>query len=171
MAAVVGIPREIKEHEGRVAIAPAGVHVLSQAGQQVLIESGAGKGSGIANEEFSQAGAEIVEREEVFSRSDIIVKVKEPLEEEFDLLRAGQIVFTFFHFAASRQLLEAMLQREITCVAYETIRDRSGNLPILTPMSEVAGRMASSKDPGISRAPPAAAGFSSPVCPVWNRQK
>ncbi|MEC9351946.1 MAG: alanine dehydrogenase, partial [Planctomycetota bacterium] len=142
MASVVGIPREIKEHEGRVAIAPAGVHVLSQAGQQVLIESGAGKGSGIANEEFSQAGAEIVEREEVFSRSDIIVKVKEPLEEEFELLRAGQIVFTFFHFAASRPLTEAMLQREITCIAYETIRDRSGNLPILTPMSEVAGRMA-----------------------------
>ena len=125
-----------------MAIAPAGVHVLCQAGQQVLIESGAGKGSGIANEEFSQAGAEIVEREEVFSRSDIIVKVKEPLEEEYELLRAGQIVFTFFHFAASRSLLEAMLEREITCVAYETIRDRSGNLPILTPMSEVAGRMA-----------------------------
>ncbi len=142
MASVVGIPREIKEHEGRVAIAPAGVHVLCQGGQQVLIESGAGLGSGIANEEFSQAGAEIVEREEVFSRSDIIVKVKEPLQEEYDLLRAGQIVFTFFHFAASRPLLEAMLQREITCVAYETIRDRSGHLPILTPMSEVAGRMA-----------------------------
>ena len=142
MASLVGIPREIKEQEGRVAIAPAGVHVLCQAGQQVLIESGAGKGSGIANEEFREAGAEIVEREEVFSRSDIIVKVKEPLEEEYDLLRAGQIVFTFFHFAASRPLLEAMLEREITCVAYETIRDRSGNLPILTPMSEVAGRMA-----------------------------
>ena len=142
MATVVGIPREIKEDEGRVAIAPAGVHVLAQAGQQVLIESGAGLGSGITDEEFSEAGAEVVAREEVFSRGEIIVKVKEPLMEEYDLLRPGQIVFTFFHFAASRELLDAMLEREVTCVAYETIRDRAGYLPILTPMSEVAGRMA-----------------------------
>ena len=142
MPSVVGIPREIKEDEGRIAIAPAGVHVLDQAGQQVLIESGAGLGSGITDEEFNEAGAEIVSREEVFSRGEIIVKVKEPLEEEYDLLAPGQIVFTFFHFAASRELLDAMLEREITCIAYETIRDRAGHLPILTPMSEVAGRMA-----------------------------
>ena len=103
MATIVGIPREIKEDEGRVAIAPAGVHVLAQAGQQVLIESGAGLGSGITDEEFSEAGAEMVAREEVFSRGEIIVKVKEPLLEEYDLLRPGQIVFTFFHFAASRE--------------------------------------------------------------------
>ena len=99
-------------------------------------------GSGITDEEFNEAGAEIVSREEVFSRGEIIVKVKEPLEEEYDLLAPGQIVFTFFHFAASRELLDAMLEREITCIAYETIRDRAGHLPILTPMSEVAGRMA-----------------------------
>ena len=142
MATIVGIPREIKEDEGRVAIAPAGVHVLAQAGQQVLIESGAGLGSGITDEEFSEAGAEMVAREEVFSRGEIIVKVKEPLMEEYDLLRPGQIVFTFFHFAASRELLDAMLEREVTCVAYETICDQAGHLPILTPMSEVAGRMA-----------------------------
>ena len=121
MATIVGIPREIKEDEGRVAIAPAGVHVLAQAGQQVLIESGAGLGSGITDEEFSEAGAEMVAREEVFSRSEIIVKVKEPLLEEYDLLRPGQIVFTFYHFAASRELLDALLEREVTCVAYETI--------------------------------------------------
>ena len=142
MPSVVGIPREIKEDEGRIAIAPAGVHVLDQAGQQVLIESGAGLGSGITDEEFNEAGAEIVSREEVFSRGEIIVKVKEPLKEAYDLLASGQIVFTIFHFAASRELLDAMLEREITCIAYETIRDRAGHLPILTPMSEVAGRMA-----------------------------
>ena len=143
MSAVIAIPREIKEDEDRVAIAPAGVHVLAQAGHRVLVEAGAGLGSGIADQEFAAAGAEIVaSAEEVFAAGDIIAKVKEPLASEYPLVRAGQVLFTFFHFAASRELTREMLATGASCIAYETIRDREGRLPILTPMSEVAGRMA-----------------------------
>ena len=143
MRSTVGIPKEIKEDEGRVAIAPFGVHVLREAGHRVLVERDAGVSSGIPDDEFEQAGAEIVgTASEVFAASDMIVKVKEPLSREYALVRRGQLIFTFFHFAASRELTEAMLQSGATCVAYETIKDGRGHLPILTPMSEVAGRMA-----------------------------
>ena len=143
MSSTVGIPREIKEDEERVAIAPAGVHVLRADGHRVLIEKAAGVGSGIPDAEFAQAGAEILDsRDDVFAMSDIVVKVKEPHEEEYGLIRPDQILFTFFHFAASRELTEAMIASGATCVAYETIKDGRGRLPILTPMSEVAGRMA-----------------------------
>ena len=143
MVSIVGIPREIKEDEGRVALAPAGAHQLRQSGHRVLLQSGAGATSGIADDEFASAGADIVESaEEIYAQSDIIVKVKEPLSSEYALVRPGQILFTFFHFAASRELTEAMLRSGASCIAYETIRDRGGGLPILTPMSEVAGRMA-----------------------------
>ena len=142
MPATVGIPSEIKPDEDRVAIAPSGVHFLSERGHKVLVQRGAGNGSGLADEEFAAAGAEIVPTAaEVFERSSIVTKVKEPLPEEYSLIRSGQVLFTYFHFAASRELTEAMIASGATCLAYETIRDSAGGLPLLTPMSEVAGRM------------------------------
>lgn len=143
MPSTVGIPREIKQDEYRVAIAPSGVHALCADGQKVLLEAGAGLGSGITDAELRHAGAEIVgSPAELYARSDIVVKVKEPLPPEYPLIRQGQVLFTFFHFAASRGLTEAMVASGATCIAYETLRDRQGKLPLLTPMSEVAGRMA-----------------------------
>ncbi len=140
---VIGVPREIKEDEGRVGMSPAGVYSLSELGCQILVERGAGNGSGIDDEEFLASGAELVDSaDDVYANSDLIVKVKEPLKEEYSKIREGQIVFTFFHFAADRGLLDAMVDSGASCVAYETIEDRQGRLPLLTPMSEVAGRMA-----------------------------
>lgn len=139
---IVGTPKEIKTHENRVAIVPAGVLELTSAGHTVLIEKSAGVGCGISDEEFASAGAQIVETAaEVWKRSDMIVKVKEPLPAEYKLCRAGQCVFTYFHFAASRELLDAMVASGADCLAYETL-EVGGKLPLLTPMSEVAGRMA-----------------------------
>ncbi len=142
MSYVIGVPKEIKADEYRVAMIPVGVEELTRAGHRVLIQSGAGQGSGISDEQYQAYGAQIVAgAAEVWGRSDLIVKVKEPLPQEWPLLRAGQIVFTYFHFAADRRLTDAVLRSGITAIAYETIRDRNGNLPLLTPMSEVAGRM------------------------------
>ncbi|MBI3817859.1 MAG: alanine dehydrogenase [Planctomycetes bacterium] len=139
---IVGTPKEIKTHENRVALVPAGVLELSSAGHTVLIEKGAGTGSGISDEEFVKAGASIAATaEEVWKRADLIVKVKEPLPAEYKLCRSEQCVFTYFHFAASRELLDAMLSSGADCLAYETL-EVDGKLPLLTPMSEVAGRMA-----------------------------
>ncbi|HZN58194.1 MAG TPA: alanine dehydrogenase [Planctomycetota bacterium] len=142
MPSIVGVPKEIKQDEDRVAIAPSGVHTLVEGGHTVLIEKGAGAGSGITDGEFRHAGAEIVDGpSEIYESAQVVAKVKEPLVEEYPRIRAGQIIFTFFHFAASRELTEAMIQSGATCVAYETLRDAQGKLPLLTPMSEVAGRM------------------------------
>src|SRR5262249_50547118 len=139
---IVGIPKEIKRDEYRVAILPVGVEELSRAGHQVLVETGAGLGSGIPDEMYVAHGAELIATsQELFARADMIVKVKEPLPAEWPLLRRGQIVFTYFHFAADRALTEAVLKSGCTAVAYETLRDERGQLPLLTPMSEVAGRM------------------------------
>ena len=139
---IVGVPCEIKEDEYRVALLPVGVEELNRVGHQVLVESGAGIGSGIADHEYLQHGAEMVSTAaEVFARADMIVKVKEPLQAEWPLLRRGQLVFTYFHFAASRALTEAVIASGCTAIAYETLADDSGKLPLLTPMSEVAGRM------------------------------
>ncbi|MFN0206124.1 MAG: alanine dehydrogenase [Planctomycetota bacterium] len=139
---IVGTPKEIKTHENRIALVPAGVLELTQVGHQVLIEKGAGIGSGIEDSEYTKAGATIVATaEEVWKKSDLIVKVKEPLAPEYKLCRNGQTVFTYFHFAASRELLDAMVASGSTCLAYETL-EIDGKLPLLTPMSEVAGRMA-----------------------------
>jgi alanine dehydrogenase len=139
---LIGVPREIKRDEYRVAMLPVGVEELVGAGHTVLIEAGAGLGSGIADHEYLHEGAEIVaSAREIYARADLIVKVKEPLQEEYPLIRAGQALFTYFHFAASRELTEAMLDSGATCLAYETLRDAQGRLPLLTPMSEVAGRM------------------------------
>src|SRR5262245_36455430 len=139
---VVGVPNEIKAHESRVAMTPVGVEELTRAGHKVLIQAGAGQGSGISDDQYRTCGAEIVpDAEAVWRGADLIVKVKEPLPVEWPLMRAGQVVFTFFHFAADENLTRAVLSSGITAVAYETIRDPKGALPLLTPMSEVAGRM------------------------------
>src|SRR5262245_14322138 len=139
---LIGVPREIKRDEYRVAMLPVGVEELTRAGHQVLIESNAGVRSGIPDVEYAAEGAQIVATPaEIFSRADLIVKVKEPLPAEYPLIRSGQAIFTYFHFAADQTLTEAMLKSSATCLAYETLRDAQGRLPLLTPMSEVAGRM------------------------------
>jgi alanine dehydrogenase len=139
---VVGVPNEIKTHESRVALIPVGVEELTRAGHKVLVQAGAGLGSGLSDEQYAAHGAEIVSSAaDVWSQADLIVKVKEPLSVEWPLMRPGQIVFTYFHFAADEALTRAVMQSGATAVAYETIRDAKGNLPLLTPMSEVAGRM------------------------------
>ena len=139
---IVGVPKEIKADEYRVAILPVGVEELSKAGHRVLVESAAGTGSGISDAQYAAAGAEIVQSpSEIFSHANLVIKVKEPLPQEWPLLRRGQTVFTYFHFAADEPLTRAVIKSGITAVAYETIRDPRGGHPLLTPMSEVAGRM------------------------------
>ena len=139
---IVGVPKEIKSDEYRVAMVPAGVEELTRAGHRVLIQTGAGSGSGISDEMYSANGAEIVAAEaDVWSRAEMVVKVKEPLPVEWPLMRAGQAVFTYFHFAADEKLTRAVMKSGINAIAYETIKDTRGTLPLLTPMSEVAGRM------------------------------
>jgi len=139
---IVGVPKEIKRDEYRVALLPVGVEELTRAGHTVLVEMGSGLGSGIPDERYAEHGAELVAApEEVFGNAEMVIKVKEPLQAEWSLLRRGQIVFTYFHFAADRRLTEAVLASGATAVAYETLRDDQGRLPLLTPMSEVAGRM------------------------------
>ncbi len=140
---IIGVPREVKDNEFRVGAVPGGVEEMVSEGHSVLVEAGAGKGSGIADSEFKDAGATIVRNHrELFRRSRMVLKVKEPQPSEYGLLRKGQVVFGYFHFAASRKLTWAMRKAGITAVAYETIRRPSGAHPLLTPMSEVAGKMA-----------------------------
>ena len=139
---VVGVPSEIKSDEYRVAMLPVGVEELTRRGHRVLVQSGAGVGSGIDDPQYQDHGAEIVpDAESVFSQADLIVKVKEPLSSEWSMIRPGQVIFTYFHFAANEELTKAMLSSRATAVAYETLRGRKGDLPLLTPISEVAGRM------------------------------
>jgi alanine dehydrogenase len=139
---VVAVPREVKSDEYRVAMLPVGAEELTKAGHRVLIEKGAGVGSGIFDEQYAEAGAELVdEPADLWGAADLIVKVKEPQEHEWPLMRPGQTVFTYFHFAADEELTRNVLATGITAVAYETLRGPNGNLPLLTPMSEVAGRM------------------------------
>src|ERR1043166_5044513 len=138
---VIGVPKETKEQEQRVALLPSSTNELTKHGHSVLVETNAGLGSGYSDQDYVKAGAKIVEQaKEVFAGSDMIVKVKEPLKAEFPLLRRGQILFTYLHLAASKPLTEALLKSGVTGVAYETIQ--VGNrLPLLEPMSEIAGRM------------------------------
>lgn len=139
---IVGIPKEIKSDEYRVSMLPVGVEELTRRGHRVVMEPGAGLGSGLPDHDYLRAGAEMVATaEEVFAQADMIVKVKEPQPAEWELIRPGQVVFTYFHFAADRQLTEAMIASGASAVAYETLSDAKGQLPLLTPMSEVAGRM------------------------------
>ena len=139
---VIGVPREIKVFENRVAVTPAGVETLSRAGHSIIIEKNAGVGSGISDEAYIKAGAEIVDTNlEVFKRAEMILKVKEPLPPEYPLFQEGQVVFTYFHLAPVPDLTEAMLKAKIVGIAYETVQLDDGTLPLLVPMSEVAGRM------------------------------
>ncbi len=140
---IIGIPKEIKTHEYRVSVVPGGVEELVRRRHTVWVETQAGVGSGLQDTEYEQAGAKIAEsREQVYGEADLIVKVKEPLAEEWALMRAGQVLFTYFHLAADRKLTEGVLSTQCVGIAYETITDRNDRLPLLTPMSEVAGRMA-----------------------------
>lgn len=140
---LIGVPREIKSNEDRVAVTPAGVQALNAAGHNVLIEAGAGLGSGITDEAYVSAGAELVATPaEIFQRAEMIMKVKEPLPQEYPLLREDQILFTYLHLASEPALTAALIEKKVIGIAYETIQLDSGVLPLLTPMSEVAGKMA-----------------------------
>jgi len=139
----VGIPRELKNHEYRVAITPAGVHELVRSGHEVFVQSGAGAGSLLPDDDFSAAGATILpDADEVWQTGELILKVKEPVPEEYHRLRKGQVLFTYLHLAPSRECTDALLDSGITAIAYETVQLADGSLPLLAPMSEVAGRMA-----------------------------
>ncbi|HYX82792.1 MAG TPA: alanine dehydrogenase, partial [Gemmatimonadales bacterium] len=140
---IVGVPKEIKTAEHRVALVPAGAESLASDGHTVLIEAGAGVGSGFNDEAYRSAGAQIApQADAVWSKAEMIMKVKEPIEPEWPKLRRGQVVFTYFHFAASEQLTRAVIQSGCVAIAYETVELPNKELPLLTPMSEVAGRMA-----------------------------
>ncbi|MBD5200918.1 MAG: alanine dehydrogenase [Bacteroidales bacterium] len=139
---IIGIPKEIKNNENRVGCTPAGVKELVKAGHEVYVQATAGLGSGFSDEEYVKAGASILPTiEDTYAKAEMIIKVKEPIEPEYALVRKGQVLFTYFHFACDRALLDAMLKSGAICIAYETVRGRDGRLPLLIPMSEVAGRM------------------------------
>jgi len=139
----IGIPKEIKDNEYRVGMIPAGVHALVQGQHEVFVEAGAGLGSGIADAQYEEAGAKLVpDAAAVYGQADMVIKVKEPVEPEYGLLRPGQVLFTYLHLAPLPVLTDVLLERQVTGIAYETIVDAEGRLPLLTPMSEVAGRMA-----------------------------
>jgi alanine dehydrogenase len=139
---VVGVPKEIKDMEGRVSMQPEGVAELVHHGHEVFVQAGAGEGAGFSDEEYDEAGARLVDGpNEVFESSDLIVKVKEPVPEEYDRFREGQQLFTYLHLAADKGLTEFLMERKINSIAYETVEASDGSLPLLTPMSEVAGRM------------------------------
>ena len=139
---IIGVPKEIKDQEFRVGLTPGGVRALVKDGHRVLVEAGAGSGSELEDDAYSAAGADVLaDKAVLFERADLIIKVKEPLESEYPLLRKGQALFTFLHFAANRKLTEALLERQVFALAYETVERPDRSLPILQPMSEVAGRL------------------------------
>jgi alanine dehydrogenase len=140
---IIACPKEIKTLENRVGLTPVGTKVLTDLGHSVYVERDAGVGAGFSNAMYIEAGAEILDTpKEIYLKGNLIVKVKEPLEPEYELIREGQIIFTYFHFASSKPLIEAMLAAKATCIAYETIEDKNGALPLLVPMSQIAGRLA-----------------------------
>ncbi|MDP9364775.1 MAG: alanine dehydrogenase [Chloroflexota bacterium] len=139
---IVGVPKEVKDSENRVAVTPGGAGEYVARGHRVVVERGAGIGSGFRDDEYARAGAELVDRAPaVFAQAEMVTKVKEPVPEEYDLLRPGQILFTYLHLAADEALTRALLRNQVRAVAYETVQLDNGILPLLTPMSEVAGRM------------------------------
>ena len=140
---IIGVPKEIKDNENRVALTPAGAKELKKSGHQVFVQSTAGEGSGFSDQIYKDAGADILKTiEEVYQSAEMIMKVKEPIEPEYPLIRENQLVFTYFHFASSETLTHAMIDSKSICLAYETVESSDGTLPLLVPMSEVAGRMA-----------------------------
>ncbi|NCP06687.1 MAG: alanine dehydrogenase [Flavobacteriales bacterium] len=139
----IGVPKEIKNNESRVGMTPAGVYELVKNNHTVFVQKEAGFGSGFFDNDYEEAGAVILNTiQEVYAQSDMIVKVKEPIEEEYALIKPNQVLFTYFHFASSETLTKAMIKSKAVCIAYETVEDADGTLPLLVPMSEVAGRMA-----------------------------
>lgn len=139
---IIGIPKEIKNNESRVGATPAGVKEMVRHGHSVQVQHTAGKGSGFSDEQYVEAGAQILPSiEDVYASSEMIVKVKEPIAQEYPMVKEGQLLFTYFHFASDLALTEAMINARGVCIAYETVTDKHGTLPLLTPMSEVAGRM------------------------------
>jgi alanine dehydrogenase len=140
---IVGVPKEIKNNENRVALTPAGTLELTRRGHKVLIQKTAGISSGFTDDQYKKSGAKILPKiEDVYKKAEMIMKVKEPIKEEYALARPGQLLFTYFHFASSRPLTNAMIKSKSICLAYETVTNKDGSLPLLVPMSEVAGRMA-----------------------------
>lgn len=140
---LIGVPKEIKSNENRVALLPVGASTLIQAGHKVIVESNAGAGSGFSDNDYEEVGAEIFSSaEKIFEDAEMIMKVKEPINKEYEMIREGQIVFTYFHFAASKELTEAIIKSKCIAIAYETVQKADRSLPLLIPMSEVAGRMA-----------------------------
>jgi alanine dehydrogenase len=140
---IIGVPKEIKNNENRVAVTPAGVTEFLKYGHKVYVQTEAGKGSGFTDEQYKIAGATILSTiEEVYAIAEMIVKVKEPIESEYGLIKENQLLFTYFHFASSESLTHAMIERKAVCLAYETVEKTDRSLPLLVPMSEVAGRMA-----------------------------
>src|SRR6187402_1523131 len=138
----IGLPKEIKDNEYRVGLTPAGVHALVGAGHELFVQKSAGEGSGFADEDYVKAGAKILDTaDDVWQTGDMIVKVKEPIAPEYPRMRENQLLFTYLHLAPELELTKQMMERKVTGVAYETITDNKGTLPLLTPMSEVAGRM------------------------------
>lgn len=139
---IIGVPKEIKNNENRVALTPAGASELTKHGHKVYVQSTAGIGSGISDEEYKQAGASILSTiEEIYGIAEMIIKVKEPIEQEYKLIKENQLLFTYFHFASYETLTIAMIESKATCLAYETVEKHDRSLPLLVPMSEVAGRM------------------------------
>ncbi|MDQ3019714.1 MAG: alanine dehydrogenase [Bacteroidota bacterium] len=139
----IGVPKEIKTNENRVALTPIGAEVLKRHGHKIFVETNAGNGSGFSDADYKKAGATILKTpKEVFDTADMIMKVKEPIKPEYNLIREGQVVFTYFHFASSKDLTIAMMKNKCIAIAYETVQKEDGSLPLLIPMSEVAGRMA-----------------------------
>jgi alanine dehydrogenase len=140
---IIGVPREVKDHETRVGLVPSGVIALVEAGHRVLVEAGAGKGSSITDQEYEEAGATLLpSATEVWGQADLVIKVKEPQPREYGCLRPGLVLFTYLHLAPLPALTDRLLESGVTAIAYETIREKDGSLPLLTPMSEVAGRLA-----------------------------
>lgn len=140
---IIAVPKEIKNNENRVALTSSGAEVLKKSGHKILIEEGAGLGSGISDRNYQDAGTEIIsDKKELFNKAEMIIKVKEPLKEEYDLFKKDQILFTYLHLAADEELTQAMEDKGVTAIGYETVQERDGSLPLLSPMSEVAGRLA-----------------------------
>jgi alanine dehydrogenase len=140
---ILGVPKEIKNNENRVALTPAGVSELVGFGHEVYVQQSAGLGSGISDTDYENAGAKILPKiEAIYAIAEMIIKVKEPIESEYDLIKENQLLFTYFHFASSEELTNAMIQKKAICLAYETVEKSDNSLPLLVPMSEVAGRMA-----------------------------
>nr|MBA3707070.1 alanine dehydrogenase [Bacteroidota bacterium] len=139
----IGVPKEIKTNENRVALTPIGAEVIKRHGHKVYVETNAGNGSGFTDADYKKAGATMISTpKQIFDAADLIMKVKEPITPEYNLIREGQVVFTYFHFASSKDLTLAMMKNKCIAVAYETVQKEDGSLPLLIPMSEVAGRMA-----------------------------